>query len=263
MNNNFEYITNLQYKVISLTAKVKAFESGEKYVTMHSKFKNQLSAKDQEITKLKHELADAHCQIVTARKNRMQVMEDMEKEHAKELQQKDRKIMALEKRALKAESMFDLKRDELKEKIKELYQVKIELEEEKDRNQELKAQINLDYENSSLSSSMKPNHKKIPNNREKTDKKPGGQPGHKGYGRKKHTPANVIHIPAPEKYANNPDYKLTGKTIIKQMINLNILITVDEYNTSEFRNKYTGQRVHADFPSGVINDVEYFQKLNE
>ena len=117
-----------------------------------------------------------------------------------------------------------------------------ELEEEKGKNQELRAQINRDYENSSIPSSLKPNHKKIVNNREKTDKKPGGQPGHKGHTRKKHIPTNQIHIPAPEKYANNSDYKPTGKIVTKQMVNLDIRVIVDEYNTPEFK-KYTYRAV--------------------
>ena len=257
MNNSFEFITNLQYKVKSLTAQVKAFESGEKYVVMHSEFKTKLSAKDQEIKKLKYELADAHCQTVTMRENWMQVFEDMDKEHKKELQKKDSKIKELEKRALNAEKELDSVRDKLKEKNIELYEVMTELEEEKGKNQTLKAQIQRDYENSSISSSLNPTHKKIPNSREKTDKKPGGQPGHKGHKRKKHLPTNQIHIPAPEKYADNSNFKPTGKTIVKQMININVTVTADEYDTPEFRNIHTGQRVHADFPSGVINDVNY------
>ena len=257
MNNNFEYITNLQYKVKSLTAQVKAFESGEKYAKMYSEFKTLLSQRDKDIIKLKHELADAHCQIVTARKNWMQVMEDIEIEHEREMKEKDRRIKKLEERAFKSEGMLDSAIDKLKEKNIELYKVMTELEEEKGKNQELRAQINRDYENSSISSSMKPNHKKISNNREKTDRKPGGQPGHKGHNRKKHLPTNQIHIPAPEKYANNIDYKLTGKIITKQVVNLNISVTVDEYDTPEFRNTRTGQRVHADFPLGVVNEVNY------
>lgn len=75
--------------------------------------------------------------------------------------------------------------------------------------------------------------------------------------RKKHLPTNKIHIPIPAKYMDNPNFKLTGKTIIKQMINLNISVIVDEYDTPEFSNVHTGQRVHADFPLGVINDVNY------
>ena len=64
-------------------------------------------------------------------------------------------------------------------------------EEEKEKNRKLQAQLNRDYSNSSKPSSMSPNHNKITNNREKTDRKPGGQSGHKGYGRKRRTPDRV------------------------------------------------------------------------
>ena len=135
--------------------------------------------------------------------------------------------------------------------------MKTELEEQKGANLQLKAQINRDYENSSIPSSQKSNHKKITNNREKTGRKPGGQPGHDGHRRKKHTPTEHIHIPAPDKYAGSDDYKPTGKTVSKQVANIGVTVNVIEYDTPEFRNVHTGQRVHADFPDGVVNDVNY------
>lgn len=257
MNSNFEYITNLEYKVKSLTAKLNSFESGEKYVVMRLEFNKQLTAKDRKIKKLKRDLAEAYCQTVTVRKNWMLVSEDIDKEHFKELKEKDRKIKELEIRVLKAETALAETKDKLRDKTKELYQALIELEEEKGKNLKLRAQINRDYENSSIPSSMKINHKKITNNREKTDKKPGGQVGHVGHGRRKLKPTNTIHIDAPDKYKNNPDYKETGKIITKQKIDLYVHTVVTQYNTPEYRNKKTGQRVHAEFPAGVVNDVNY------
>lgn len=128
----------------------------------------------------------------------MQVFDDLEKEYKKELQKKDQRIKELEEQVLNAEIRIDELKTKHIEIIRELYQVKIQLEEEQGKNQKLIAQINRDYENSSVPSSMKPNHKKISNSREKTDRKPGGQPGHTGHKRKKLTPTNRIHIPPPK-----------------------------------------------------------------
>jgi hypothetical protein len=257
MNNNFEANSRLDYKLKILTEKVKSFESGEKYIVMASEFNKKLRAKDRENDRLKQELEKAHRQIITNRKHWEEVAEDLEKEHSKESKEKDRKLSKMEKRALKAERALAVTKDKLHDKTKELYQALTELEEEKGKNLKLKAQIKRDYENSSLPSSMTINHKKITNNREKTNKKPGGQPGHKGHGRRKLSPTNNIVIDPPDEYRNNPDYKETGKIITKQKIELHINVSVTEYRTLEFRNRKTGQRVHAKFPAGVVNDVNY------
>jgi len=257
MDPRFEYITNLQYKVKTLDARVRAFESGEKYKAMKAYAKAQLAKKDKEIRKLKVELGDANSRTVTIRKNYQQTIEDMEDEHKKELAGKDREINALGKKLLDTQIMLDAEKDKSRDRARELYQAKTELEEEKGKNQALKAQISRDYENSGKSSSMKPYHKVIVNNREKTGKRPGGQPGHKGHPRKRHAPTERVYIPTPEKYANSPDFKETGKMISKQLVDIRVELAVTEYYTPEFRNVRTGQRVHAWFPKGVADDVNY------
>ena len=234
-----------------------SFESGDKYQNILSEYKTLLSAKDYEIRKLNSELTAAGNLVVTMRRNWEDVFDDLQTEYAKALHKKDCKIKKLEERAVKAESQLCEVKTKLTAKNRELYRVKTELEDEQGKNQKLKAQINRDYENSSIPSSMKPNHKIITNSREKSGKKPGGQPGHVGHKRKRLTVTNRINIPAPYKYVNNKDYIATGKIITKQLININIVVSVDEYCTKEFRNKKTGQRVHAQFPEGIQNDVNY------
>ena len=257
MYGRFEYVTNLQHKVKSLQSQVDGFKSGKKYTGMRSEFKAQLAEKDREVKRLKVELGDANCRTVTVRKNCQQVLEDMEDDYEKKLEEKDRRIKELEGQVYKLGGMLDDEKDKVAEKSRELYRVMVELEEEKGKNMKLMAQINRDHENSSIPSSLKPNHKKIANSREKTGKKPGGQPGHKGHGRKKHEPTSTIEIPAPEKYAGSPGYKPTGNVVAKQMVNILVWLVVDECRTPEFRNVRTGQRVHAEFPPGVVNDVNY------
>lgn len=92
MKVDFGYFTNLQYKVKSLTAKVKAFESGEAYITLRQTFEKLLRAKDREIRELKEALAKAHSQAVTVRNHWFEVIDDMEKEYKKELVKKVREI---------------------------------------------------------------------------------------------------------------------------------------------------------------------------
>jgi hypothetical protein len=257
MNANFEFNTYLQYKVKSLGARVQAFESGEKYKDMRSDFDSRLSEKNREIKKLKNELAQANCRIINVRNKWMQTNDDLVKEHAKELSKKEQEIKKLEKLLLETQIKLDEEREKHRGKAREMYQAMAELEDERGKNLKLIAQINRDYENSSIPSSQNLNRKIITNNREKTGKKPGGQPGHEGHPRKKHAPTNLIPIPSPEKYKDSPDFKPTGRIVSKQMVSLRIETIVNEYFTPEYRNVHTGQRVHADFPAGVVNDVNY------
>ncbi len=254
---NFEYITNLQYKVKSLSHELASFRSGDKYTAMRSEFLSRLTLKEREISNLKAKLSKAHAETVTVRENWWQVFEDITSEHEKALKKKDCLLKELKKQLLLVQQQLDTARDNVRNKSIELYRAKTEIEDLKGVILELKAQINRDYENSSIPSSLKPNHKKITNNREKTGRKPGGQKGHAGHPRKKHTPTEYIHIPAPDKYILSDDYKPTGKLVKKQVINISVTVNVVEYDTPEFRNVHTGRRVHADFPEGVVNDVNY------
>ena len=256
-NSNFEYVSSLQYRVKSLTARVKAFESGDRYIAMRAQHKSELAIKDREIRRLKLEIADANSRAVAARNSWLQVVDDLDKEREKAINDKNRDIASLKRRLFETERKLDTVKDSLRGKTKELYRALTDLEDEKGRNQKLKAQIARDYENSSIPSSEKRNRKKIVNNREKTGRKPGGQPGHKGHRRKALPPTNVIHIPVPEKYADRTRYRPTGKTIAKQMVNIRMDVIVNEYQTPELRIVRTGQRIHAPFPDGMTNEVNY------
>jgi hypothetical protein len=162
----------------------------------------------------------------------------------------------LQKALWAAQNTADDLKDKLLEQKKEIYKVQTELEDEKGKVLKLKAQINRDYENSGIPSSQKPNRKKITNNREKTGRKPGGQPGHKGHRRRTYTPTRRVEIPPIEKHLH-PDYKETGRIIKKQLVNIKVSLDVTEYSTPEFRDLATGQRVHAPFPDGLVNEVTY------
>jgi hypothetical protein len=257
MYGNYEYNTDLQYKVKALDARVRSFESGQKYVRMREATKAQLAEKDREIRSLKRELADAYAQTIDMRKHWLEVFDDLEKAHSKELQEKDRRIKAQDERIREVERQRDEALDKLRDKRLELYDVGIALEDERGKNIKLTAQVNRDFENSSLPSSMMIARKPITNSREKTGRKPGGQIGHDWHPRKMYEPTESHEIPAPDEYANNPEYELTDLFARRQNVKIFVGHEVTEYYTAIFRHKKTGALVHADFPAGYENEVNY------
>ena len=259
MNNyQYELIATLQYRVKNLKAQVDAFRNGSKYQQMDAQYKSLLHTEESRIHKLEVELSKAHTQTIDVRNKWWDTIEDIYKDHQKELAAKNARISALEKRIILVEQQRDAALDKVAEQRHELYEVKTELEEEKGKNLKLMAQINRDYENSSKPSSQSPNHKKISNSREKSGKHPGGQPGHKGHGRKKQAVTEpVIMLTPPKEVLEDPDFKKTGKIIRKQMVNLRFFLEVNEYAAEVYYNSKTGERRHAQFPEGYINDVNY------
>jgi len=251
----FEYMENLQYKVKDLTAQVEAYKSGEKYQAMTAFYDKWLASKDREIQKTKHELAKVRAQYVDVRNNWQEVIEDLEAEHIKALAKKDRAVAALWRRVVKLEKENDGLRQKNQERIEKLYAALVELEEERAKVQKLRAQINRDYETSGIPSSKSVNRKKITNNREKTGRRPGGQPGHPGHRRRQYEPTARYEIPPTHR--GNPCYRPTGRAITKQLIDVKVNLVTTEWSTLEYRDICTGQRVHADFPEGLVNEVTY------
>lgn len=256
-NKEFFDTATLQYRLKNMTQKVREFESGERYIKMRQEFLAVFREQNQTIKSLRNEIARAHAETVTVRKNWSEVVDDLDREHCREMRLKEAEIQRLHQRVLEVERQRDNALDKLKEKNRELYEVKTLLDEANQKIIGLTARINKDYTNSSKSSSQSPDHKTIPNGREKSGRKAGGQKGHIHYGRKRMDPTVTIPIPAPPEYADSVDFRETGRTIRKQLIKLHVGVEVIEYATPEFRNQKTGQRVHANFPEGLKDDVTY------
>lgn len=257
MNSSFEYTTTLEYRLKAAKAELEAFKSGEKYIRMEELRRKEVRALERKIAKLEKELAEARSRTVTVRDQWFEVFEQLQKECDRKVAAAQKEARLMEKREVKAEQQRDAALDQVTEQRHELYEVKTELEDEKEKKQKLTAQINRNYENSSIPSSKAVTRKKIPNSREKTRRKPGGQPGYKGHCRKKLTPTEVIQLPPPEEVLNDPDFKKTAKTIRKQKIDIRIEVSVTEYAADVYYNSKTGERVHASFPQGVVDDVNY------
>lgn len=257
MNHSFEYISTLQYRLKAANDEIAAFKNGKKYIQMEAHYMSIIRKQESRIKALELEVARAHAETVTVRNHWLEVTEDLDKEFQKKFIKSENKLKKMEKRALNAERQRDDALDKLKEERLEKYKLGAELEEEKGKNKKLIAQLNHNYENSSIPSSMSMNRKKISNSREKTGRKQGAQPGHKGCGRKKHVPTKVVNLPVPEEVLNDPGFKKTKKTIIKQLVGIHLALDVIEYRSDVYYNSKTGERAHAPFPDGIVNDVNY------
>lgn len=257
MRVSFEYMTSLQYEVRKLTKLVEDLKSGEQYVRLEKEYRSIINELEREIHHLKKELAAAHAETVDVRNKWLQTCEDVIKEKEAALARKDRELRKAREAMYRAQKERDDALDKLKKQRVELYEVKTQLEEEKGKNRELTARVNRDYTNSSKSSSQSPNHGKIHNGREKTGRKPGGQPGHPHHKRKQQEPTRTVEIPGPEEVVNSKEYRPTGKLIRRQLILLHVSTEVVEYVTPEYVSRVTGKKVHAAFPEGVKDDVNY------
>ena len=125
-------------------------------------------------------------------------------------------------------------------------------------NKKLEKKINTNFENSSLPSSALPFRKKVTNSRKPTGRKPGAQPGHRAHIARRLSPTREpVHLPAPDRFSSDLDIYPTGRSISKQLVDIQIHVKVQDFIADEYRNRITGARLHAPFPDGIVNDVNY------
>ena len=257
MPDTYDHIT-LMCRLKAAQRRNKELESGERYIQLEELHQKEYNVYEHKIEKLKKELADAHKETIRVRNYWFQVLEDMLREFEKAQKRSAQELRKMEIRVLNAEKQREDALDKAAVFRHQFYEAASRLEEEQGKNLKLRAQINRDYENSSIPSSKAVRRKKITNNREKTGRRPGGQPGHKGHCRKRQEPTQpVILLPPPEEVLEDCAFKKTARTIVKQMLSIRMVLNVTEYHADVYYNSHTGERAHAAFPDGVIDDVNY------
>jgi len=258
MRISFERVTTLQYELKAAQRQLAAFKSGQQFVTMKKEHEQERRRLEGQIRFLREELHRLRLEQLYARQQWFESTDDMQAEYERQIRTLQAENMRLYERSIKAEAQRDAAYDKITEMRREKYQLAAELEEEKGKNQKLIAQISKDFENSSLLSSAQTiRKKKIPNNREATGRKPGGQPGYPGHGRKKQTPTGIVLLQPSQEILDDPDFRKTNKTSTKQLVNIQVCLNVIEYKADVYRNSKTGELYHARFPDGVADEVNY------
>lgn len=258
MRISFERVTTLQYELKAAQRQLASFKSGQKFVTMKKEHEQECRRLERQIKSLQEELHRLRLEQLYARQQWFESTDDMQAGYERQIRTFQAENARLYERSIKAEAQRDAAYDKITEMRRETYQLAAELEEEKGKNQKLIAQISKDFENSSLPSSARSiRKKKIPNNREATGRKPGGQPGHPGHGRKKQTPTRIVLLQPSQEILDDPDFRKTNKTLTKQLVNVEVCLNVIEYQADTYRNSRTGELYHAQFPDGVVDEVNY------
>ena len=140
----------------------------------------------------------------------------MQKEHEKETKKLKKTIAELLDIILSLKNRNEELNEKRKKALSDYYETAVKLDEAQGIILKLTAQVNHNYENSSMPSSKCIGRKKITNNREKTGKKPGAQPGHPHHPRKPLEPNQVIEIAVEGKFKDSPCGRDHGKGQRKQ-----------------------------------------------
>ena len=261
--NDREYFltTSLSYQLQAVRRELADFRSGEAYRRLRADYEGIIRSQNAAIKKLKKERDDFSFSRKEITRQWMEVLEDVQKEHEKEVERLKKVIAEL------LEMVAGLKRrnaelDEKRKKaLKDYYEMAAALAEAQGLIVKLTAQVNHNYENSSLPSSKCINRRKITNNREKSGKKPGAQPGHAHHPRKPLEPDRIVKIETEEKFRDSSRYVSTGNTVTRQVIGIAVKPVVIQYQTAEFYDKKRGRKVHSAFPAGVADDVNYGESM--
>lgn len=240
---------------------LEAFRSGEAYVKLRAEYEGVIRSQNVTIKKLQKERDSFSFSRKEITRQWMDVLEDLQKEQEKEVKKLKKTITELLDRiaGLKNRNAeLDSKR---KKALEDYYETAVKLEEAQGIIIKLTAQVNHNYENSSMPSSKCIGRKKITNNREKTGKKAGAQKGHPHHPRKPLEPDKIVEIQTKEKLKDSLRYVPTGNIVIKQTVGIAVTPVVTEYHALEFYDKKKGRNVHSAFPAGVTDDVNYDESL--
>ena len=245
VSGNYECRFSCKY-VIHLSLKKKEEEENHRkkcdaYVALTYKYADLRS----ENTELRGSIRELEKKLNASEKDAENVAEYKSKnaELKKKLHEQDVYIRKLEKKV------------ELSEKYKK------EIVDLTNKVKKQEIRLNMDSSNSSKPSSTNPpEKKKIQNSRQKTGRKPGGQPGHKGHGRNIPLADNVINekiILEPDKKTIEEGITFTGREKSRTVSDIEVIVRNRTYISREYIGA-DGKTHWVPFPENISqNEFSY------
>ena len=118
--NQSELIWQMKFEIHNLKAELDSYKNGSAMNRLRSSYNGVVMKLKARIRELEHEVAKAQNETVSSRRAWSDIFDDLDKEHKKELAEKDREIAALEKRVLEVERQRDAALDKARDKQAEI-----------------------------------------------------------------------------------------------------------------------------------------------
>ena len=261
------YINTLLCRIKALEQDLQAFRNGEKYKKLRSDYEMILRAKDRKIREMEIELANEE---IYHKSQRDQWFSDNER-WLNEYQRKLKKYITENERLkdlrvkdniewnAKFTEMSERYTKELNERDRQIKELLVELGHEK-------ALRNHDGNNTGLPTSQTPINKKkrIPNTREKTGRKKGGQYGHKKYVLETPTEAELTDIIEHKLEEDDicpgcecRSYKYTGNYEDKYEIGYEVVTKKIKHRYYECQCRSCGALFHTKYDPNLRGDCQY------
>jgi len=254
----FDNAFALRLRLRAANRRIAALESGGAYADLKGRMASMQREYGARVRKLERELGDARRAHSKMTKAWFEVFGQVERERDEAVAHAMKSAARMEERALRAERQRDDLAGALTAERRASREKDARIEGLEGTVAKLTAQVNRDFENSSIPSSAQgPGRKKIPNTRVPSGRRPGAQPGHPHHPRRRPEPTATVELPDPPEFEADPDLYRTESTVSKTVVSARIVVTATEYSAAVWRRRSNGSRLHAPFPGGAKDEVAY------
>ena len=254
----FDNAFALRLKLRAANRRIAELESGGAYAELKARTAALQREYEAKVKKLERELGGERRARSKMTKCWFEVFEQVERERDEAVAHAMASVSRMEERALAAERKADALMDAAAADARKMRELEARIAELEGVNAKLTAQVNRDFENSSIPSSAQgPGRKKIPNTRQATGRRPGAQPGHPHHPRRRPKPTRTVELGDPPGFADDPDLYKTPDTISKVVVSARVVVEATEHIAAVWRRRSNGSRLHAPFPDGVKDEVSY------
>ena len=180
-DRQYEFFTMQQLQLKNAQRELEEFRSGERYLKLQEDHRCVMAGYRREISNLKKEVAEAHAETINVRNIWFEECDYIRTEYEKEIEKLNSKIHRQQDEYWEMAKKYEQDRAELVERYEGIIAEKdAVIRALTDELEHAIALLGRDSTNTSLPTSQTPlgKEKHIPNGREKTGRKKGGQPGH-------------------------------------------------------------------------------------